>query len=383
MKIILAVDSFKGSLSSIEIANIMEEGIKEVQPNSTIIKMPIADGGEGTVSALHFAVGGKLVELNVKGPLFSDLKGSYLVLPDNKTVVIELAASSGLPLVPEEKRNPMLTTSYGLGETIKDALNKGYRRFIIGIGGSSSNDAGLGVCNALGLKFLNEEQKQVEPIGDSLDKVESIDFSEFDNRILESELIIACDVNNPLYGLDGAAHVFAKQKGATNDMITRLDFGMKKFSSIVSKYKKNDVSQESGSGAAGGLGFAFKALLGGQLMSGIDVMIEALNLEEHLKTADIVITGEGKLDEQTSRGKAPVGISRLAMKYNVPVVAIGGTVTDEASALHEQGISAIFSIINKPLSLSEAMDSDNAKKLMKTTIQEVFKLINVFNKKKD
>ncbi|MGB9781165.1 glycerate kinase [Caldanaerobacter sp.] len=355
MKILLAPDSFKGSLSSKEVCHAMENGIKRVI-DAEIISIPIADGGEGTVEALVYAVGGEIIRSDVTGPLGEKVEAFYGILKDG-TAVIEMAACAGLYLIPEEKRNPLKTTTYGVGELIKLALDRGCRKFIIGIGGSATNDGGVGMAQALGVKFLDKDGNEIGFGGGELYKIEKIDISSIDKRIYESEFIVASDVDNPLCGEKGASYVYGPQKGATPEMIKILDENLKHLAYVTKKVIDKDYSEVPGAGAAGGLGFGLMAFLGAKLKRGIEIIIETTRLEEKIKEVDLVITGEGNTDFQTAFGKAPAGIAKLAKKYGKPVIILSGGLGKDYKSLYDIGVTALFSITNKPMSLEEAMES--------------------------
>ena len=376
MNVLVAIDSFKGSLSSNELADAIESGIHQVSGEIIVQKVPIADGGEGTIDALVSGLGGEKIEVKVEGPLFKEVIAEYGVLNDN-TAVIEMASAAGLPLVPEQSRNPMNTTTYGVGQLINDAIKRGCREFLIGIGGSATNDAGIGMLNALGYKFLDDLGKELIPTGASLIKIAGIDKSNVLINLNQCEFTIACDVDNPFYGPKGAAHIYARQKGANEDEILLLDQGLKNFSEVIARELKVDISLTAGAGAAGGLGGGFKAFLEAGLKPGIDIIFDKINLEDKVKWADIIITGEGKLDYQTIMGKVPVGVAKLAKKHNRKVIALAGSITDDAFKLHDLGVTAMFSIIDAPMSLEEAMDSDNAKRMVRKKVIEVFQLLHL------
>ncbi|MCK5780280.1 MAG: glycerate kinase [Psychrilyobacter sp.] len=377
MKVLIAIDSFKGSLTSNELANSVEIGIKNIYPQAETIKIPVADGGEGTVEALVEGTGGKFIEITVADPLMNPITAAYGILGDKKTAVIEMATASGLPLVPVDKRNPMITTTYGTGEMIKDAMERGCREFIIGIGGSATNDGGIGMMKALGVKFFDKNNIELGHGGKQLIKVNSIDISNISPLIKECKFLVACDVDNPFYGLNGAAHVYAKQKGATKDMILDLDKGLKSFSEIVKKELNIEISNTPGAGAAGGLGGGFLAFLDGELKPGIDIILKKVKLEEKLDSVDFVITGEGRMDFQSIMGKAPVGVAKLAKTKNIPVIAIAGGVADDAGEVHNHGIDAVFSIMNYPMTLEEAMNPIKATTLVTKNVEEIFRLIKL------
>lgn len=382
MKVLIAIDSFKGSLSSNQLANKVEDGIKKVYKDADIIKVPVADGGEGTIEALVEGTGGNFVEITVSNPILVPIKAKYGILGDQKTAVIEMATASGLPLVPIDKRNPMETTTYGTGEMIKDAITKGCREFLVGIGGSATNDGGIGMMKALGVKFYDENNIELGHGGKQLSKITKIDTSGLLPEIKECKFLIACDVDNPFYGLNGAAHVYGKQKGADNKMILELDKGLKDFSETIKKVLNKDIADIAGAGAAGGLGGGFLAFLNSQLRSGIDIVLEEVKLKEKLVDVDFVITGEGRMDFQSVMGKAPVGVAKLAKQYDIPVIALAGGIADDAGEIHNHGIDSMFSIMNYPMTLEEAMNPKRAGSLVEKNIEEIFRLIKIIRNKK-
>ena len=375
MKVVAAIDSFKGSMTSLEVAAAFEKGVKKVYKDAEFIKIPLADGGEGTVKALIDNLDGKMVNIKVKDPLMRDIDSFYGISGDGKTAVIEMAAASGLPLLSPDERNPLKATTFGTGELIKDALEKGCREFIIGIGGSATNDAGTGMLSALGYIFLDENGNELEPNGENLINIRSFKDDKVMKEVAEAKFLIACDVDNPFYGTNGAAHVYGKQKGATSDIIKILDDGMRNFSNVIEKIKKTDISNISGSGAAGGLGGAFTAFFNSELKPGIDIITEKIELENKINGSDYVITGEGRIDFQSAMGKTPSGVAKLAKKYGIPVIAIGGSVDDEIGNIYDCGITAAFSIIDSPMTLGEAMDTKNAQRLVEKTAEQIFRLI--------
>ena len=375
MKVVAAIDAFKGSRTSLEVAAAFEKGVKKVYKDAEFIKIPLADGGEGTVKALIDNLDGKMVNIKVKDPLMRDIDSFYGISGDGKTAVIEMAAASGLPLLSPDERNPLKATTFGTGELIKDALEKGCREFIIGIGGSATNDAGTGMLSALGYIFLDENGNELEPNGENLINIKSFKDDKVMKEVSEAKFLIACDVDNPFYGTNGAAHVYGKQKGATGDIIKILDDGMRNFSNVIEKIKKTDISNISGSGAAGGLGGAFTAFFNSELKPGIDIITEKIELENKINGSDYVITGEGRIDFQSAMGKTPSGVAKLAKKYGIPVIAIGGSVDDEIGNIYDCGITAAFSIIDSPMTLGEAMDTKNAQRLVEKTAEQIFRLI--------
>ncbi|MDR3142870.1 MAG: glycerate kinase [Tannerellaceae bacterium] len=373
-KIVIASDSFKGSVTSLEVAESAEKAILSVFPDCEVVKIPVADGGEGTAEALVHAMDGKMVACRVHGPLMNSVHAGYGILGDGTTAVIEMASASGLPLVSEEKRNPMLTTTCGTGELIKDALERGCRRFLIGIGGSATNDAGTGMLQALGFRFLDKDGKELGQGGRILQDVCSTDRSQALPLLREATFTVACDVNNPFSGENGAAFVYARQKGADDEMIRLLDNGLKSFASVIRRQEGIDVEAIPGAGAAGGLGGGFLAFLPATLKPGIQMVLDALSFEEKIKGADLIITGEGKLDRQTGMGKTPGGILHAARKQHIPTIAIGGSI-EETAALNGQGFLALFSIQPGAVSLRQAMDKAFAMQNIERTVTQFLRII--------
>lgn len=355
MNIIIAPDSFKESLSSLEVATAIESGFKVVFPKATYTKLPIADGGEGTVEALITATNGLTISTHVIGPLGEEIESFYGVCGDDETVVIEMAASSGLDLVPRNLRNPLITTSYGIGELILKALDSGFRKFIIGIGGSATNDAGAGMLQALGVKLLDNEDNEIGYGGANLASLSKIDISGLDTRIKESYIEVACDVNNPLTGSNGASAIFGPQKGATPQMVEELDKCLSHFAQIVRKDLGKDIENVPGAGAAGGIGGAMLGFLDAKLLPGVDIVIEQTGLKKLVSNADLVITGEGRIDGQSIFGKAPVGVAKVAKEFGVPVIGIAGSLGSDVCVVREHGINAVFSVVNSPCSLEDAL----------------------------
>ncbi|MDK2563663.1 glycerate kinase [Romboutsia sedimentorum] len=377
MKIVISIDSLKGSLTSIEAGNAIKKGILNVDNNADITIMPLADGGEGTVEALVEGMNGEEQTITVTGPINEKVNAKYGILKDTNTAIIEMAQASGLPLVPTELRNPLNTNTYGVGEIIKEAIQKGCRNFIVGIGGSATNDGGVGMLQALGYEFYDENNNLVGLGGKVLNQIKSI---KIDNRLKELDecsFKIACDVNNPLHGKNGAAYIYGPQKGASKEIVKELDRGLINFSEVVKKELNKDIAHIEGVGAAGGLGFAFLGFLNSKLESGIKIILDEINLDEIIKDADFVITGEGRLDNQTAMGKAPIGVAKLAKKYKAKVIAIAGCTTDDALKCNEEGIDAYFSIINSAMTIDEAMNKENAINNMVSTTTQIFNLIKV------
>ena len=380
MKIVIASDAFKGCMSSNEVNNNIEKGIKNALQDAEIVKIPLADGGEGTVKALIEGCGGEYIEVMVRDPLMRKVQAQYGILAD-QTAVIEIAECVGLTLLSETERNPLFTTTYGVGEMIKDAINKGSRNFIIGIGGSATNDCGMGMLEALGYEFFDAKRNKLKGIGKSLNLVKYMDDSKKEEKLTECKFSVLCDVNNPLYGESGAAYVYAKQKGADDNVIAYLDKGLRNFASFVDKTLNKDIGYLARAGAAGGLGGGLSAFLKGELLSGIEVIFKQLEIEKVVKDANYIVTGEGKIDIQSVMGKVLTGIGKLGKQYNIPVIGICGSLGAGIDKLHEMGISAMFSIINSPLDLETAMDKKNAGKLLEATVREIFMLIDTITKK--
>lgn len=375
MKVLIAIDSFKGSLSSIDCSKAIAEGIREVYQDAEVTEVPLADGGEGTVEALIHSTDGKVVEKRVVGPLGTPITASYGILGGSHTAVIEVAEACGLPLVPLDKRDPSVTTTYGVGELIMDAMSKGCREFVIGLGGSATNDAGIGMLQALGYSFKNKNNLEVGYGGGELSKIWSVDASRVLPLLKDCTFKVACDVNNPLYGLDGAAYIFGPQKGALEEKVKQLDEGLKHFAEVISNSLGQDIQGIPGAGAAGGLGAAFAGFLDGQLLSGVQLLLETVDMRKKVEGADFVITGEGRLDGQTSMGKAPLGIAQLAAEQRIPVIALAGAVADEVAAFNEMGITSYFSISDGPMKLEEAMDKTKTSDNLRTTTKQLFRLI--------
>jgi len=373
MKIVVAPDSFKGSLTAIEVSDAIEKGIREIFPEAEIIKIPMADGGEGTVQCLVNATRGKILEEKVIGPLGDEVLASYGILADKKTAVIEMAAASGLTLVPEGKRNPLITTTYGTGQLIKAALDKGCRKMIIGIGGSATNDGGAGMVQALGVKLLDQEGEEIGFGGGELKKIIRIDISCLDNRLSNTKVLVASDVNNPLCGPKGASRIYGPQKGATPEVIEELDKSLAHFAELIKRDLYKDIKDVPGAGAAGGLGSSLMTFLNAELRPGIEIIIEVVKLEQAIKDADLVITGEGKIDSQTIYGKAPIGVAKIAKKYTIPVIAVAAIIGDDADIVHQYGISSLISVSGQPMRLDEPLP--NKVLLIKNSIKQSMRAI--------
>ncbi|WP_243526434.1 glycerate kinase [Bacillus pseudomycoides] len=354
MKFVIACDSYKESLRAIEVCKAIEKGFTKIFPDAEYVKIPIGDGGEGTVQSLVDATGGRMIRLPVTGPLGERVEAFYGISQDEKTAFIEMAAASGLHHVAIEKRNPLITTTKGTGELILDALDKGVQHIILGLGGSATNDGGTGMLSALGVKFLKKDREVIEPVGGNLHSIDSLDLSKLDARLANIKLEAACDVDNPLTGPEGASFVFAKQKGASPEMITQLDDNLKHYAYVLKRHLYIDVEEIPGAGAAGGLGAAVVAVLHGNLRKGIEIVLDYTNFDEHIKEADLVLTGEGRIDVQTAYGKAPVGVARRAKKLHIPVIAIGGSMLSNHIAVYKEGIDAVFDATPSPMTLEEA-----------------------------
>ena len=378
MKAIIAIDSFKGSLSTYEAGAAVAEGIKRAFPDAVCTVSPLADGGEGTMAAIVSATGGKTVSVKVTGPLGEELTAEYGVTPDG-CAVIEMASAAGLPLIPPEKRNPLYTTTFGVGELIRHAIcESGCRKFIVGIGGSATNDGGIGMLSALGFEFLDSEERAVEPCASGLSKIAKIEIKNALPLLAECEFSVACDVKNPLCGELGCSAVYGPQKGATPESVRDMDKWLSGYARLTAALLGHSDENSPGAGAAGGLGFAFLSYLGARLVLGIDLVIERTSLEEKIKDADVVITGEGRLDGQSCMGKAPIGVAKAAKKYGKPVIAFSGCVTEDARLTNSHGIDAFFPILKAPCSLEAAMDTENAKKNLADTAEQAFRIVKIF-----
>lgn len=356
MKIVLAPDGFKESLSAIEVANCLERGIKRAIPDAEIVKVPMADGGDGTVEALVEATEGEILNQKVTGPLGEPVEACYGILGDGQTAVIEMAEASGLHLIPPRERNPLSTTTYGTGELIEAALEKGIRKLIVGIGGSATVDGGAGMAQALGAQLPDDNDKQISFGGGNLGRLARVDMGNMDPRLKFLSVLVASDVDNPLVGPEGAASVYGPQKGATPEMVRELDENLSHYADVIKRDSGIDVASLPGAGAAGGLGGGLVAFLKARLRPGVEVVIEASGLEEKLKDAHLVITGEGKIDSQTLHGKAPIGVAKVAKKQDLPVVAIAGSIGEDAQVVLENGIDAILAITSRPMSLAQALE---------------------------
>ncbi|HEY4434876.1 MAG TPA: glycerate kinase [Lelliottia sp.] len=357
MKIVIAPDSYKESLSALEVATAIEQGFREIFPDADYVKLPVADGGEGTVEAMVAATQGGIIKVRVTGPLGENAEGFYGLSGDEQSAFIEMAAASGLEMVAPSSRNPLKTTSWGTGELIRHALDAGVKHIIIGIGGSATNDGGAGMVQALGAKLLDGDDNPIGLGGGELEKLARIDISELDSRLADCRIEVACDVTNPLTGEEGASAVFGPQKGATPEMIERLDNALTHYAKIIARDLDIDVLNLEGGGAAGGMGAGLYAFCGAELRQGIEIVTDALHLDKQVADADLVITGEGRIDSQTIHGKVPVGVAKVAKRYNKPVIGIAGSLTADVGVVHQHGIDAVFSVIYRVCTLEEALES--------------------------
>ncbi len=375
MKIVVAIDSFKGSLTSLQAGEAVKRAALRLSENNEVTVRPLADGGEGTVEALYSGLGGELVSVSVSGPLGEPVNAEYCILPDGLTAVIEMAAAAGVTLISAEERNPLNTTTYGVGEMIKDAISRGCRRFIVGIGGGATNDGGVGMLSALGFSFLDKKGESIEQCGKGLKNLARISGENALDLLRECSFRIACDVTNPLCGKDGCSAVYGPQKGATPEIIADMDKWLETYAELSKTVSDKADKDFPGTGAAGGLGFAFRAYLNAELQSGIKIILEETKLEDYIKYADIVVTGEGRLDSQTVMGKAPIGVAELAKKYGKKVIAFSGCVTEDAEVINEHGIDAYFPIMRGVVSLEDALKTENAAKNLEATAYQVLRLI--------
>lgn len=381
MKTIVAIDSLKGSLSSLEAGEAVKCGILKAWPDADVKVCPLADGGEGTVEALTMGMGGELVKIFVTGPMKKRTVCVYGYVRKSNTAIIEVAQAAGINLVCGNEKNPLKASSFGVGENIKNALEKDVRKFIIGLGGSVTNDCGTGMLEALGYKFFDSDGNQIEGNGGNLLKIKDIDDSGAIKSLKDCDFEIACDVTNPLCGKNGASYVFGPQKGAGEDTIKILDDGCKNFAQCVKKKYGINGTDTPGAGAAGGLGYCFSAFFNSKMKSGINIVINEIRLEDDFKDADYVVTGEGRIDFQTSMGKAPSGVTALAKKCGAKVIGLAGCITEDAVKCNEMGMDAFFSILPKTMTLEEAMCKKNAVKNIKNTSEQIFRLIKAVSEK--
>lgn len=377
MRAVIAIDSLKGSLSSIEAGQAIAEGIRKADAKADVVIRPLADGGEGTVEALVCGMNGTLQHVKVTGPLGEPVVCEYGIIDETKTAVIEMSGAAGITLVPDAKKNPLYTTTYGVGEVIRDAIEKGCRRFIVGIGGSATNDGGIGMLQALGYGFLNKDGQQVPFGAIGLKELGTITDTYVLPELAECEFKIACDVTNPLCGENGCSAVYGPQKGANPSMIMEMDKWLRYYAALAREKFPKANPNEPGTGAAGGLGFAFLTFTNAVLESGIKIVLEETKLESYVKGADVVVTGEGRLDFQTAMGKAPVGVAGLAKKFDIPVLAFAGSVTKDATECNKNGIDAFFPILRGISTLEEAMKPENAKQNLTDTAEQAFRLFNI------
>ena len=377
MKVVVAIDSLKGSLSSLEAGEAIKSGVLKAMPEAEVCVRPLADGGEGTVEALALGMGGELKTVEVTGPLGEKVNCLYGIMEESKTAILEMSGAAGITLVADEMRNPLHTTTYGVGEVIKDAIANGCRHFIVGIGGSATNDGGIGMLQALGYGMLDKDGNQVPFGAKGIKEIVTITDDQVIPELKECSFRIACDVTNPLCGERGCSAVYGPQKGATPEMVKEMDAWLSDYAKLVAaKYEKADA-EYPGTGAAGGMGFAFLAYTNAVLESGIKIILEETKLEDYVKDADIVVTGEGRLDGQTAFGKAPIGVAKIAKKFDKTVLAFAGAVTKDAVVCNEHGIDAFFPILRRIQTLQEAMTPEIARDNMVTTVEQVFRLINV------
>ena len=375
MRVVVAIDSFKGSMSSLEAGEAISKGIKKAHKDAEVEIRPLADGGEGTVEALSIGMGGRLINVDVTGPVGRKVNAVYGIVDSSKTAIIEMSQAAGITLVSGDEKNPLYTTTFGVGELIKDAINKGCRHFVVGIGGSATNDCGIGMLQALGYEFLDKEGNQVGFGASGVRDIVSIRDENVIKELSECYFRVACDVNNPLCGELGCSAIYGPQKGATKEMVADMDGWLKNYSKIVKEKYPTADSEYPGTGAAGGLGYAFFNFTNSKLESGIKIILDETKLEEYVKDADIVVTGEGRLDHQTVMGKAPVGVANIAKKYNKKVIAFSGSVTEDAGVCNEHGIDAFFPILRRIVTLEEAMQTDTAKQNLTDTAEQVFRLL--------
>lgn len=381
MKVVVAMDSFKGSLTSLEVGQGVAEGVQRAIPDAAVCVRPLADGGEGTVEALVHGMGGRMEQVQVTGPLGKPVACLYGIIDRSQTAIVEMSGAAGITLLSKEQRNPLHTTTYGVGEVIKDAITKGCRRFLVGIGGSATNDGGIGMLQALGFGLLDAKGEPVPFGAKGLQQLAKITTDNCLPQLADCQFTVACDVTNPLCGAQGCSAVFGPQKGANPSQIDQMDAWLKDYAKLAAAQFGADYANEPGAGAAGGMGFAFMTFLQAKLESGISIVLKETNLEEYIKEADIVVTGEGRLDGQTVMGKAPIGVAKLAKQYGKTVLAFSGCVTEDARACNEAGIDAYFPILRSVVSLSEAMSHDVAQANLIATVEQVFRVVNLSSKK--
>ena len=375
MKILVAPQEFKGSISALSAAEAAKIGILRAFPQAEVVLCPVADGGDGTLETLVEVSGGEVKTCSVQNPIGETIQAQWGAMGDGVTAVIEMARTSGLALLSLGERDPLNASTYGLGQAISEALDEGFRRFIVGIGGSATNDAGAGMAQALGANLLDDQGNTINFGGAALSNLQTVDISNMDSRIKDSKFLVACDVSNPLTGEEGASAVYGPQKGATPEMVRSLDDALSNFATVVKKDLKKDVSEISGAGAAGGLGAGMMAFMGAELKAGVDIVLETVNLRDKLASVDLVITGEGGLDFQTVYNKAPIGVARMASEHNIPTIAIAGLLGSNFKVVHEHGIRAATSIVDGPITLEEA--SERAFELISDSVEESLRFISV------
>ena len=375
MKILVAPQEFKGSISALSASEAAKNGILRVFPEAEVVLCPVADGGDGTLETLVEVSGGEVRTCSVQNPIGETIQAQWGAMGDGVTAVIEMARTSGLALLSLDERDPLNASTYGLGQAISEALDEGFRKFIVGIGGSATNDAGAGMAQALGANLLDDRGNTISFGGAALTSLQTVDISNMDSRIKDSKFLVACDVSNPLTGGEGASAVYGPQKGATPEMVKRLDDALSNFATVVKKDLKKDVSEMSGAGAAGGLGAGMMAFMGAELKAGVDIVLDTVNLRDKLSSVDLVITGEGGMDFQTIYNKAPIGVARIASEHNIPTIAIAGLLGSNFKIVHEHGIRAATSIVNGPITLEEA--SDRAFELISDSVEESLRFISV------
>lgn len=354
-KVVIAPDSFKESLSAQGVAEAIERGFRQIYPQVEYVLLPMADGGEGTVDAMVAATDGEIIDVQVSGPQGKPTAAFYGLLGEGQTAVIEMAAASGLHLVAGDERDPLVTTSYGTGELILAALQRGVQSIILGIGGSATNDGGAGMMQALGAKLLDQHHQELQPGGAALAQLAHIDLSQLDPRLQQVKITVACDVDNPLCGDHGASAIFGPQKGATPEKVQQLDKALHHYGTLLEQTTGRKVLQVPGAGAAGGMGAALIGFLAAELRPGIEIVIETLHLEDAVRDADLVITGEGRLDSQSIHGKTPIGVARVAKRHHLPVIAIAGSLSKDYQVVHQHGIDAAFAVIDRIVTLPEAL----------------------------
>ncbi len=376
MNIVIAPDSFKESLSAKAVASNIATAIAKIMPDANLFQIPISDGGEGLLEALVIPAGGRLIPVKVKDPLLRSIQAHYGILGDGTTAVVEMATASGLELLKKSERNPLSTSTYGTGELIRDALEKGCTKIIIGLGGSATNDGGIGMIKALGGKFLNKKEVSIDEGGGALDALNKIDITGLDKRLLRCKIIGACDVSNPLTGPYGASMVFGGQKGGSSLELEQLDKNLLHYASVIKSDLGKDVKAVEGTGAAGGMGAALLAFFDAELIRGIDLIMDILQVEAHIKNADLVVTGEGKIDRQTLYGKTITGVARVAQKHGIPVIAITGKIGSDIDEIYNLGVTSIFSIVNQPMTLQESIEKTEY--LIQSCVMNIFRIIKSY-----